>query len=102
MLSERTVETLVRFATPLVEIGMISQNDLEYLKNINKVQKEPLELPDLISLQETAKMLKVTVKTVYEYINRGELELVKVGYRTSRITAKSLQGFIQRRRKQIY
>ncbi len=102
MLSERTVETLVRFATPLAESGMISQNDLEYLKNINKVHKEPLELPDLLSLQETAKTLKVTVKTVYEYINRGELELVKVGHRTSRITTKSLQDFIQRRRKQIY
>lgn len=101
MLSERTVETLVCFATPLAESGMISRSDLEYLKNINKVQKEPLEVPDLISLQEAAKILKVTVKTVYEHINRGNLELVKVGHRTSRITTKSLQDFIQRRRKQL-
>ena len=101
MLSERTVETLVRFAMPLAESGMISRSDLEYLKNINKEQREPLEVPDLISLQEAAKILKITVKTVYEHINRGNLELVKVGHRTSRITTKSLQDFIQRRRKQL-
>lgn len=80
---------------------MISRSDLEYLKNINKEQREPLEVPDLISLQEAAKILKITVKTVYEHINRGNLELVKVGHRTSRITTKSLQDFIQRRRKQL-
>lgn len=101
MLSERTVATLVRFAGPLVESGMISENELETLRNINRIQAPPIEIPDLISLQETAQILKITVKTVYEHINRGELELVKLGHRTSRITVKSLHAFISGGRKSI-
>ncbi len=99
MLSEKTIETLVRFAGPLVESGMISNDDLESLRNLNQTQKRIVEVPNLISLQEVAELLKVTVKTVYEHINRGDLELVKLGHRTSRITMPSLQAFIDRGRK---
>lgn len=99
MLKEKTVKTLVKFAGPLAECGVISNEELDYLKSINQQVKPPVEIQDLLTLQETARILKITVKTVYEHINKGELELVKLGHRTSRITVKSLQEFIQKSKR---
>jgi len=99
MLKEETVKTLVKFAAPLVECGVISDEELNYLNNINQQIRPAVEIPALLTLQETAKILKVTVKSVYDHINKGELELVKLGHRTSRITVQSLNDFIQAGRR---
>ena len=67
MVSEKAIETLVRFAGPLVDSGMLSKADLEELRNINHPPQKNIEIPVLISMQEAAKMLKVTVKCIYDY-----------------------------------
>lgn len=89
----------MKLASPLAECGVISNEELDYLKSISQQVRPPVEIPDLLTLQETARILKITVKTVYEHINKGELELVKLGHRTSRITVKSLQEFIRNSRQ---
>ena len=76
MLSEKTVATLVRFAGPLVESGMISADELETLRNINRIQAPPIEIPDLISLQETAQILKITVKSLHAFISGGRKSIL--------------------------
>lgn len=95
MLKEQTVKTLVKFAGPLAECGVISNEELDYLKNINQQIQPPVEIPALLTLQEAAMILKITVKSVYEHVNKGKLELVKLGHRTSRITVQSLNEFIR-------
>lgn len=99
MLKEETVKTLVKFASPLAECGVISDEELNYLKNINQQIRQPVEIPALLTLQETARILKITVKSVYDHVNKGELELIKLGHRTSRITVHSLNEFIQTGRR---
>ena len=99
MVSEKGIETLVRFAEPLVESGMLSKTDLEGLRNINHPPQKNIEIPVLISMQEAAKMLKVTVKCIYDYVHAGDLELIKIGHRTSRITLQSIETLVQRGRR---
>lgn len=99
MVSEKAIETLVRFAGPLVESGMLSKSDLDALRELNHAPQKAIEIPELVSMQEAAKMLKVTVKCIYDHVNAGELELIKLGHRTSRITLRSLEKLIQEGRR---
>jgi excisionase family DNA binding protein len=45
----------------------------------------------LLKVDEVARVLRVTERTVYAYINAGILKRVKIGNQTSRITSASLQ-----------
>ncbi|WP_107706155.1 helix-turn-helix domain-containing protein [Nocardioides allogilvus] len=48
----------------------------------------------LVSLAEAAEILAVSVKTVRRYIAAGELDAVRLGRRTIRIKAESIDALI--------
>jgi excisionase family DNA binding protein len=48
----------------------------------------------LVSLPEAAEILAVSVKTVRRYIAAGELDAVRLGRRTIRIKAESIERLI--------
>ena len=56
-----------------------------------------MQTDNLISLQEAAEIMGVTVMTIRSYMDRG-LETVKVG-RLRKTTRKALQEFIEREQK---
>lgn len=49
----------------------------------------------LVSLAEAAEILAVSVKTVRRYIAAGELDAVRLGRRTIRIKAESIERLIE-------
>ena len=51
----------------------------------------------LLTTQEVANILKVTVRTVYSLLESGELQGVKVG-RVWRVSEDDLQAFIARQK----
>ena len=63
---------------------------------IPDMEKNPLEDLQMFSVQRTARFLDRTVKGVYDLVNAGELELVKLGHRTSRITCSSIRKFVEK------
>jgi excisionase family DNA binding protein len=49
--------------------------------------------PALFTINETARVLSVCRRTIYELVSAGKLDAVKLG-KATRITAKSLNAFI--------
>lgn len=53
-----------------------------------------LHISELVTLCEAAKILAVSVKTVRRYIAAGDLDAVRLGRRTIRVRADSLDDLI--------
>jgi excisionase family DNA binding protein len=54
---------------------------------------------ELLTVEEVAKMVKTSVRTVREWVLSGELARVLIGKREYRILRKDLDAFIARRRQ---
>lgn len=50
----------------------------------------------LMTVKETAELLKVSPATVRNYIKRGELKAIKTGQREYRINEEALKDFLKR------
>ena len=105
MLKKETIETLLQVVEPLHKCGVIPEDEMEELRclitadesdKIPDMEKNPLEDLQMFSVQRTARFLDRTVKGVYDLVNAGELELVKLGHRTSRITCSSIRKFVEK------
>ena|SRR5215831_12963332 len=53
--------------------------------------------PLLLRVQEAAFHLRLTTRGVYLLIGRGQLDLVKIGWKTSRVTSASVLALAGRR-----
>lgn len=51
----------------------------------------------MFTVQETAKVLGVSVHTVYRLINSGELSVVKISQRRTVIKAEEIERYINRK-----
>lgn len=51
----------------------------------------------MLTVQETAKILGVSVHTVYRLINSGDLSAVKISQRRTVIKAEELERYINRK-----
>lgn len=54
------------------------------------------EIKYMLTVQETAKLLNVSVHTVYRLIESGELSAVKVSPRKTMIKAEEIERFINK------
>ncbi|MDQ4074738.1 MAG: helix-turn-helix domain-containing protein [Chloroflexota bacterium] len=65
-------------------------------------QRRAVQDPDTIlyTVQEVADILKVDPRTVYRYINQGQLDAVRLSARKTRVRRKDLLTFIDRAREQ--
>lgn len=98
MIQEKTIDLLTQLARPLIECGVLSQAELDELKEINKQQTgnpDMVVFPRLVKLKEVAKYLGVSATTLHGYINDGKLKRYKFGRRNARITAESLKNLLQ-------
>ena len=106
MLQEQTIKKITDVILPLVKLELFTAEEVDELQRVNEKTapaisfetETPTEIPRLYTLQETAKILKVTVKSVYDFIKEGKLELIKLGGRTSRISGDDIHRLIQRSR----
>ena len=57
-------------------------------------------MTELLRVYRVAKILDVTKKRVYNLIQEGKLEAIKLGPRQTRITRQSLEDYVERLRKQ--
>ena len=97
MIQEKTIDTLMQLASPLVACGVLPQNELNELKKVVKQdeQSEEVKFPRLVKVKEAAQYLGVTTKTINDYVNSGRLVRIKFGRRSSRITADSIRLLLQ-------
>ena len=50
----------------------------------------------ILTIEEVAKSMSVSLKTVYRWINAGDLPAAKIGYKTYRVFEKDLIKFLRR------
>lgn len=51
---------------------------------------------DIYTIKEVAKMLKVNIRTVYRWIESGDLRAAKFGRKTYRIFEADLKAFVKK------
>lgn len=108
MLKKETLNTLWSVIEPLEKCGVIAEEEVEEIRRLlltpanaeeNITETNPLADLQMFSLQRTARFLDRTVKGVYDLVESGDLEMIKLGYRTSRITCESIRRFVESRRQ---
>lgn len=108
MLKKETLNTLWSVIEPLEKCGVITEEEVEEIRRLlltptnaeeNITETNPLADLQMFSLQRTARFLDRTVKGVYDLVESGDLEMIKLGYRTSRITCESIRRFVESRRQ---
>ena len=55
------------------------------------------EIKYMLTVQETAKILGVSVHTIYRLINSGDLSAVKISQRRTMIKAEEIEKYINRK-----
>ncbi|MEK7167892.1 MAG: helix-turn-helix domain-containing protein [Patescibacteria group bacterium] len=50
----------------------------------------------ILTINEVAKLMKVSFKTVYRWISAGQLPAAKVGYKTYRVFEEDLVRFLRK------
>jgi excisionase family DNA binding protein len=50
----------------------------------------------ILTIEDVAKSMHVSLKTVYRWINAGELPAAKIGYKTYRVFENDLVRFLRR------
>ena len=51
---------------------------------------------DILTIEEVSKVLKVSKRTVYRWIDTGDLKVAKIGRKTYRIFESDLRKFINK------
>jgi len=51
---------------------------------------------DILTIQEVAKLLKVSNRTVYRWIDSGDLKVARIGRKTYRVFESDLKRFIRK------
>ena len=51
---------------------------------------------NLLTIQEVAKVLKVSKRTVYRWIEEGDLKVARIGRKTYRVFESDLNKFIRK------
>ena len=51
---------------------------------------------DILTIQEVAKLLKVSNRTVYRWIESGDLKVARIGRKTYRVFESDLRKFIRK------
>ena len=52
----------------------------------------------ILTIEDTAKLMKVSLKTVYRWVNAGQLPAARIGYKTYRIFEEDLILFMKKSR----
>lgn len=50
----------------------------------------------ILTIEDVAKLMHVSLKTVYRWINSGQLPATKIGYKTYRVFEKDLIKFLKK------
>lgn len=53
----------------------------------------------LLTAEDVARIMKVHIRTVRQWVNEGKLEVIEIGTQDYRITRADLNKFIEERRK---
>ena len=51
---------------------------------------------DILTIQEVAKVLKVSNRTVYRWVDSGDLKVARIGRKTYRVFESDLRKFIKK------
>ncbi|MCK5212190.1 helix-turn-helix domain-containing protein [Candidatus Parcubacteria bacterium] len=51
---------------------------------------------DILTIQEVAKVLKVSTRTVYRWVDTGDLKVARIGRKTYRVFESDLRKFIRK------
>jgi len=49
----------------------------------------------ILTIEEVAKLMQVSSKTVYRWISAGQLPAAQIGYKTYRVFENDLMGFLR-------
>lgn len=51
---------------------------------------------DILTIQEVAKVLRVSTRTVYRWVDSGDLKVARIGRKTYRVFESDLRSFIKK------
>jgi len=55
-----------------------------------------LKSDDILTIEDVAKVLKVSKRTVYRWIETGELRVARIGRKTYRVFESDLKKFLEK------
>jgi excisionase family DNA binding protein len=58
-----------------------------------------MSVEEMLTANEVAKIMKVSIKTVRRWVQSGELATIPIGTREYRISRKDLDAFIEEQKK---
>ncbi len=99
MIQPKTIETIIKVAQPLIECGAISAEEVQKLKELqNCADKGSYEILNLKTIEEAAKILRITPKSIHELAKAGELEKIHFSRKKVLIPEASIAGYINKYR----
>lgn len=51
---------------------------------------------DILTIEEVAKILKVSKRTVYRWVDNGDLKVARIGRKTYRVFESDLRKFVRK------
>jgi DNA binding domain, excisionase family len=95
MLSEKSRHLLIELGKSMVSLAAITPAEFEEYQTMFESRSDHSAGPELFTVEEVARLLKIHRKTVYDFIYEGKLERKKFGRRSVRITGESLRKLLQ-------
>ena len=59
---------------------------------------KPSTMDELLTVEEAAKLLKVSAKTIRRWYQEGKIPCYRLGYRTVRIFPSEVESYLQRKK----
>jgi excisionase family DNA binding protein len=70
------------------------QSDQNLKKNGKDLRRHLADLPDVLTVEEAASLLRIGRNTAYEMVRRGQIPHVNLGVRATRIPKRSLESLL--------
>ncbi len=99
MIQPKTIETIIKVAQPLIECSAIPSEEIQQLKERqNHVAKNDYEILALKTIEEAARILRTTPKSIHELAKAGEIEKIHFSRKKVLIPEANIASYIERYR----
>jgi len=91
----KNMKIIVSVLQPLVNNGIISQKELDKIKNMNKVKHSKKRPDSFKTIEETCQLLHIQRQTLHVWMRNGKLEYTRLSKKKTLIYESSITRLIE-------